>query len=127
MTNTNERQLAGSNTDDTFTVEIRDTEEHDLPDVEAGDPFSVENRDVTMVKVVNNLDAEITATLKATDSYDRDFEEPYEVESVVVAPGEVGILGEEFSSPFGYYTTTAVASTVPETGELKMVYLDHDY
>jgi len=80
----NERERAGENSEQVFEVTFSDTDNHDLPDVDGddstgGDGFSVEKHDETIVKLVNTLDQDVTATLEVTNYEDGDFSESVEV------------------------------------------------
>ena len=128
----NERKYKGDNSEQTFELQIRDLNQHDLPDVdgdddpdgEGGDGFSVEGEDSTVVKVVNTHDQDLTVSLEATNYDDGGFAEPYAVEEVtVVAGGGVELLGDSFSAPVDFYRIVASAGTEPTDGSVKAVFL----
>lgn len=133
----NEREYASDNSDDEFELQIRDTNTHDLPDLdgdddpdnEGGDPFSVEGDDATAVKVVNTLDQGVDVTLEATDYADANFAEAYQVESQSLTAGDtdpqVALLGASFGAPLDWYrvTVTVSGTTDPTSGSVKAVFV----
>lgn len=134
MTIVNERIRIGDNSENIFTLQVRDTNSHDLPDVDAddsdgGDGFSVEQEDGTVVKIVNNLDVAMDLTLEATNYDDGSFTEPYTADSETsLAAGAVTVLGENVSAPYDFYriTVTTNGTTAPASGEVKAVYLTEE-
>lgn len=127
MTQTNQRERAGENSEQVFEVTFSDTTEHDLPDVDSGDGFSVEKHDETVVKLVNTHDQDVTARLEATNYEDGNFAEPVTVESGVTvgSGGGTALLGDSFNAPVDLYRVVVSASTAPSgNGALKAVFMN---
>lgn len=73
-----------------------------------------------VLKIVNNLDEDVTVVLQATTFDDKTFDLPYVRDEVVVLAGERGYL--RVGESWVYVRPMATCAIAPTIGALKMVW-----
>lgn len=133
----NTRQGKGENSNRVFNLSISDTNTHDFPDTDGddsdgGDPFSGENIDDLAVKIHNNQDQDLTATLEMTNYEDKAFDAfdtDTETSSITVSSGGgTETLVADPDTPFDWYRVTlSFGSTPSGNNDTTVVFMTNEH